>query len=773
MPRRRGLGLSALLLPAALLSPALAAPVSAAKTALAPHAAAEPIHTFLARLAPQPMGSNTGVRLWVHGDGHGASLRVRLMAAPAGADQPDLAAVRPAWVSPPIALALAGWHAVVLPQSKFTPIASGAAAPMDPLLPADAQAGTAGSAAAPDWSTINAIALETSAARPSTVLVDDIAWATLDDAGVPKETTVVADFEKGDVGAWKVGGTRAQREALSYALTTRPVQVHGGTVAFSLSVAPPSARHQALLVGARRVMALTHQPYLVWTPASLFETILPTSLPAPGSAGAGIAMTVCPDQIQAASFCLYSPRPLSNVSVAPAGDLQGIGRTLRASAIDVRVVKVWKQAGSGPLRDPDLTDSVPELLVKDDRVPLTGSNPVARLTGAPVTSIPADTARQFWVTVSVPRGQGPGQYTGRLLVSGVAPTPVSVRLAITVLPLRLLSPAKQYGIDLRSRLDPAPAALPASDGSALVTDFVSRAELDKQLQDIVAHGFTIASLYDSPATLWDAIGDYKVFGLGTSYNVYKGAGDPKDIEAERAKQNAPPMFYYAAPMPLSDAQIGADKIAKSNLQATTYIARQADEDKLDASLELPVYNRDAEYPQQLLRTHGKRTSMKRDWWYWPATNEDPVTNRLGCGFLLWRANLYGAYLPDYQTAFGTDPYDETSAGAPAALAAFRPEMLTYPVQDGVLDTLQWEAAREGVNDTRYLTTMYAALRECKDAHIAKPLVDEAEAYVKGFEDKALVLLPDTEFDRTRAKVADYALKLRTAVDAYNKAHHLQ
>ena len=138
--------------------------------------------------------------------------------------------------------------------------------------------------------------------------------------------------------------------------------------------------------------------------------------------------------------------------------------------------------------------------------------------------------------------------------------------------------------------------------------------------------------------------------------------------------------------------------------------------------------------------------MTRDWWYWPATNADPKTNRVDTGLLLWRSNLYGAFLPDYQTAFGLDPYDETSAGACPSKAAFRPLMLTYPVKDGVLDTLQWEACREGVNDVRYLTTMYAALRECKDAHIAKPLVGEAEGYVKTFLDKPLANLPEPQYD---------------------------
>ena len=46
--------------------------------------------------------------------------------------------------------------------------------------------------------------------------------------------------------------------------------------------------------------------------------------------------------------------------------------------------------------------------------------------------------------------------------------------------------------------DPAPAALPSPDGRQFVTEFVSKDVLAAQLADIAAHGFTVASLYDSP-----------------------------------------------------------------------------------------------------------------------------------------------------------------------------------------------------------------------------------------------------------------------------------
>lgn len=41
--------------------------------------------------------------------------------------------------------------------------------------------------------------------------------------------------------------------------------------------------------------------------------------------------------------------------------------------------------------------------------------------------------------------------------------------------------------------------------------------------------------------------------------------------------------------------------------------------------------------------------------------------------------------------------------------------MAYPTVDGVIDTLQWEGYREGVDDTRYLATLLAAIDEAEPA----------------------------------------------------------
>ena len=729
------------------------------------------VQTLLVNDSQPAMGTHNAVRLWVRGDASGAALRVRVLAPSAAASPAADPLPRDVWISTPIPITFTGWREFVLPKDKFS-LRSAPSRPrmMDPLLPANAQPVSEMDTTAPDWAAATGLALEVTSTRQTTLVVDDIAWTTLDAAGQGTDSLTVQDFEKGNVGAWQPVGTGEQQNAVSYGVTTLPAQVHGGRVAFRLTVTPPGLSRQASLKAVRQALAASGRPYQVWAPLSLFDTVLPTSLPPVAGLNADVTVTACAEQTQAATFCLYSATDLSGVTVSVPSDLLGPHKTLSRSLVAVHVVKVWPRSGSGSLRDADTAGLTPALLVKDDRAALSGPSPAVRLTGPAVCNIDADSSKQFWVTVTVSRSTPPGSYTGRLVITGKGLPPTSVRLSLAVLPLRLLSPAKQYGMDLRSRLDPAPAALPSADGRDLVTDFVSPATLDAQLADLDAHGFTIASLYDSPDTLWTAFDAYKAHGLGSSYNLYKGAGDPQTIESQRGAHSAPPLTYYTDPEPNDLARARMGPLAKAHLPNATYIPHQADYDALSPTSDIVVYSINSEYSQQLLRTKGQRISPLHDWWYWPATEENAKQNRVNAGYLLWRSGLYGAYLPDYQTAFGMDPYDESSAGAPLSKAAYRPLMLTYPVQNGVLDTVHWEACREGVTDVRYLTTMFSALRECKDNHLAPALVASAETYVKTFLDKPLTALPGADYDVTRSKVADYAIKLRTAVDAYYKAH---
>ena len=78
--------------------------------------------------------------------------------------------------------------------------------------------------------------------------------------------------------------------------------------------------------------------------------------------------------------------------------------------------------------------------------------------------------------------------------------------------------------------------------------------------------------------------------------------------------------------------------------------------------------------------------------------ENPEIYRQNYGFALWNAGYDGAMDYAYQHSYGQiwNDFDRKRN---------RDHVFAYPTSDGVIDTIQWEGWREGVDDTRYLATL--------------------------------------------------------------------
>ncbi len=78
--------------------------------------------------------------------------------------------------------------------------------------------------------------------------------------------------------------------------------------------------------------------------------------------------------------------------------------------------------------------------------------------------------------------------------------------------------------------------------------------------------------------------------------------------------------------------------------------------------------------------------------------ENPEIYRKNFGFALWNAGYDGAMNYAYQHGAGSiwNDFDDSY---------LRDHVFAYPVSNGVIDTIQWEGWREGVDDTRYLATL--------------------------------------------------------------------
>ena len=180
---------------------------------------------------------------------------------------------------------------------------------------------------------------------------------------------------------------------------------------------------------------------------------------------------------------------------------------------------------------------------------------------------------------------------------------------------------------------------------------------------------------------------------------------------------------------------------------------------LDSPQPIPG-GRSAEALQQLLRTR------KEVWYYWQCQVEDPRVNRLFFGFLLMKSKATGAMPYVYYKATWADPYDDWLTGGE------RTGGMIYPSREGPINTLQWEAAREGIDDARYVTTLenlirkaQAGERHTRAAANAQRVLDKTLGRIDMRVHTALKKLQPTDLQDARQAIAEACVELAAALQS--------
>ena len=89
----------------------------------------------------------------------------------------------------------------------------------------------------------------------------------------------------------------------------------------------------------------------------------------------------------------------------------------------------------------------------------------------------------------------------------------------------------------------------------------------------------------------------------------------------------------------------------------------------------------------------------------------------------------------------------------------------YPVQGGIINTIQWEAVREGIDDVRYFGALKNYIRDLKDRQLRKDLTTESDNYAAAVLKKPLWTLSPLDYQKTRQGMINQTLKLLTAIRA--------
>ena len=125
--------------------------------------------------------------------------------------------------------------------------------------------------------------------------------------------------------------------------------------------------------------------------------------------------------------------------------------------------------------------------------------------------------------------------------------------------------------------------------------------------------------------------------------------------------------------------------------------------------------------------------------------ENPVTNRRQYGLVPY----FNGISANCNYAHHLGPYNDDST-------TYRPMIFAYGTGDGVLDTIQWEGFREGIDDIRYASLAKAMAESAKDAK---------DGETRRTALKAIAYLMDVQADKddlsaVRARCVDYILALK-------------
>jgi len=699
-----------------------------------PAAATPPVRGILMRsISAAPSGAD-GIRLSVYGDKSGAKVQVRLLSA---AQSGKLSGF---FASELMVVDFEGWKTVTLPLSSFKFNSD--------TNPGATEDGLSSASALGQSTKIQIVLLGAS----SKLFFNDLAWASGDNAAAP-----IGDFGATGAKEWQPVGDYDQLRSVRFGSTTVAPYAKDGKPSLQFIVRAnllDEAQINRPVVN-KTLVAKPTMPYAVFA-RSPFDTVYTTSVPSATEIKTvpTLSVTACRDQKEPGTFAVYAAKAIKNATVTVlASPANAAGQKKPAGSVDIRVVRV----GESP--------TAPELLMKDDRQSLTGGLPVVRLTGDATTDIPAETSKRFWITISVPYNQAPGVYKGKLRFASAGLTPTDIPLTVEVPNLELKTAFLQYGVELKNRI--------AEAGEAPAGNALSEAAFKAQLANIKDHGFKLIVLSNTQnlgASL-KAYNDANLSRTGPVLIAADDAGKVSQTEAMGATLGLAPGFemYYLASDNVKRGGIAAyDSAVKQrnrNQLTGAYIQTIAEYDALKSSLNdtigekmAAVYPISSEYGQKILKDR-KRSTPNRDYWTWNIPTQTPVRNRLYTGYLLYQTgpSLYGALPGPYQDIpTGAEPYDELNPEDGTA------NMTTFPVSSGVLDTVQWEAVRAGVDDIRYIGAFKSATRDLKDAKKRKDLTDEADSYISALMSKDLLSLSPAQIQANRAALLRATLNLKAA-----------
>jgi PKD repeat protein len=480
-----------------------------------------------------------------------------------------------------------------------------------------------------------------------------------------------------------------------------------------------------------------------WEPTSSVK-ILPLNFIVPAAPGNSILIQACPDQFESASFIITAQTQLTGITILSSALSDGNGHTIPEGAIDVRLVKVWYQRDTF-----ETTNNViltPELLLKNDSLVRVNYNskqneiwvknrtyegyiPVAYITqvsdytifdtatssgGVQPFSLLQSENKQIWMTAHVPANAVAGNYTGTISLSSPASTPVIMNFVVRVLPFTLEPAPLKEILYYNGRVADTWRATKIGD------DWRTPQRYALELQDMKDHGVSYPQFSQDdlePGMLNTALSLRSQSGLPKdriylNWNAYIGnATDSAGLVkvADLVKK----WKTYTSAYGFTDVYFhGMDEVrgnlVLSQRSAWTTVHNNGGRmvtTSFDTTDPVDLTGNILDAVNLGTRLNATAASVMHDYGHeiylynQPQVGiENPENYRKNYGFALWNGGYDGVMDFAYQARNGDSIWNDFDSPT-------KDEVFAYPTTNGVIDTIEWEGFREGVDDTRFAATL--------------------------------------------------------------------
>ena len=394
-------------------------------------------------------------------------------------------------------------------------------------------------------------------------------------------------------------------------------------------------------------------------------------------------------------------------------------------------------------------------------------------------AIPAGANKQFWLTVRVAGDTPAGLYKGAIRLKSARGAAGEVAISIRVLPFKLPRPYYISSIYYN----------PLNHVYYNTRELMLR-QFEKEMQNLYDHGFYDVSypyrLSHTEAFLVEALKIRRRIGINNKQFYYMGnlgmhsMLNVKDLEPWKKRVEAyiqtcrangvEDVFIYGFDEAKREMLTKQRKLWDIVHQAggKIFVAGYHHHGQFDYVGDIQDLLINAGYPSREAAEKWHSVGHKIVCYANPQGGvEQPDNYRRNYGILIWQYDFDGHMTYIYH--WGNNRQGKGALCIPYTWNEFshmtnirwREHNMVYPTADGVIDTVQWEGHREGIDDVRYLTLLLNEMKRLGSANDAKAA--EALKAVKAFlkELKAGDVNKDVkDMDALRARIVEHILALR-------------